>query len=51
MLLKDLVTVAQNARWLPTVLNASKSTDATFRRRYAEDRVVLASPVLATKLI
>jgi len=45
MLLKDLVTVAQNARWLPTVLNASESTDATFRRRYAEDRFVLASPI------
>ena len=51
MLLKDLVTVAQNARWLPTVLTASESTDATFRRRYAEDRFVLASPVNATKLL
>ena len=33
MLLKDLITVTKNARWLPMVLNTSEATDYFFRQR------------------
>ncbi len=51
MLLKDLITVAKNARWVASVLAPSEVTDYTFRRTFSEESYIKDKPINAARLL
>lgn len=51
MLLRDLVTFAKNARYLPTVLDASDTTNAIFRDRFSEENLIQPAVINTSKVL
>ena len=51
MLLKDLITVSKNARWIHSVLNASEVTDYAFRREFSEEHYISDRPTTAAMVL
>ena len=51
MLLKDIIAVARNARYLPSVFDPSESTSPKFRNTFSEDRFIPGAVVKATHLL
>ena len=51
MLLKDLVTVGENAKYLPRVLSSSQCTDSKHRVLFSESEYVTKSAVTFARLI
>ncbi len=51
MLLRDLVTFAKNARYLPVVLDASDTTNSVFRERFSEETLIESAAINASKVL
>lgn len=51
MLLRDLLTVGKNSKYLPSVLGSSTSSDFRFRSIYSESELVFKTPISLAKLV